>query len=105
MGVGWHRARSLGRQSLQIPTGLKDTSLLPLLYLHPDKSQKLQASLFEPRHGHPRQRRGFGGSLLCAKPPGGEKKGRKISWQPRGADTEQEAALPSAPGSSSAAPG
>lgn len=64
MGVGWHRVRRLGRQSLQIPTSLKDTSLLPLHYLHQDKSQELQALLYEPSHGHPHQRGGFGGSLL-----------------------------------------
>lgn len=44
MGVGWHRVRSPGRQSLQIPTSLKDMSLLPLCYLHQHKSQELQES-------------------------------------------------------------
>lgn len=61
---GWHRVRSLGTQSLQIPTSLKDVSLLPRCYLHQDKSQELQVSLYEPRHGPPSPLGGFGGSSL-----------------------------------------
>lgn len=48
--------------------------------------------------------RGFWQLLALSKAPREEKKGRKIPSERRGADTEQEPALPSAPGSSSAAP-
>lgn len=69
---GRYRVRSLRRWSLQAPTGLKDMSLL-LHYLPRDKSQELQALLYEPPHGHAHQRRGFGGSSHRAKLLGEEK--------------------------------